>query len=202
MQAVFLAINEKIKAIKEKGFVTKRDIFEWLEVIVTAMVAVVVVFTLVFKVVTIDGGSMRETLHNGDKVVISNLFYTPKQKDIVVISRNIDNSYESESQAPIIKRVIATEGQIVDIDFNTGMVYVDGVALDEPYTRTPTNLSYDIQFPVKVDDGCVFVLGDNRNDSHDSRSSLIGNNGMIDTRYILGKAILKVFPFSEIGGIE
>ena len=202
MQAVFLAIKEKIKAIKEKGFVTKRDTFEWLEVIVTAMVAVVVVFTLVFKVVTIDGGSMRETLHNGDKVVISNLFYTPKQKDIVVISRNIDNSYESESQAPIIKRVIATEGQIVDIDFNTGMVYVDGVALDEPYTRTPTNLSYDIQFPVKVDDGCVFVLGDNRNDSHDSRSSLIGNNGMIDTRYILGKAILKVFPFSEIGGIE
>ena len=202
MQAVFLAIKEKIKAIKEKGFVTKRDIFEWLEVIVTAMVAVVVVFTLVFKVVTIDGGSMRETLHNGDKVVISNLFYTPKQKDIVVISRNIDNSYESESQAPIIKRVIATEGQIVDIDFNTGMVYVDGVALDEPYTRTPTNLSYDIQFPVKVDDGCVLVLGDNRNDSHDSRSSLIGNNGMIDTRYILGKAILKVFPFSEIGGIE
>lgn len=202
MQAVFLAIKEKIKAIKEKGFVTKRDIFEWLEVIVTAMVAVVVVFTFVFKVVTIDGGSMRETLHNGDKVVISNLFYTPKQKDIVVISRNIDNSYESESQAPIIKRVIATEGQIVDIDFNTGMVYVDGVALDEPYTRTPTNLSYDIQFPVKVDDGCVFVLGDNRNDSHDSRSSLIGNNGMIDTRYILGKAILKVFPFSEIGGIE
>ena len=202
MQAVFLAIKEKIKAIKEKGFVTKRDIFEWLEVIVTAMLAVVVVFTLVFKVVTIDGGSMRETLHNGDKVVISNLFYTPKQKDIVVISRNIDNSYESESQAPIIKRVIATEGQIVDIDFNTGVVYVDGVALDEPYTRTPTNLSYDIQFPVKVDDGCVFVLGDNRNDSHDSRSSLIGNNGMIDTRYILGKAILKVFPFSEIGGIE
>ena len=202
MQAVFLAIKEKIKAIKEKGFVTKRDIFEWLEVIVTAMVAVVVVFTLVFKVVTIDGGSMRETLHNGDKVVISNLFYTPKQKDIVVISRNIDNSYESESQAPIIKRVIATEGQIEDIDFNTGMVYVDGVALDEPYTRTPTNLSYDIQFPVKVDDGCVFVLGDNRNDSHDSRSSLIGNNGKIDTRYILGKAILKVFPFSEIGGIE
>ncbi len=195
MQSIF-------SAIKEKGLVTKRDIFEWLEVIVTAMVAVVVVFTLVFKVVTIDGGSMRETLHSGDKVVISNLFYTPKQKDVVVISRNIDNSYESGIQAPIIKRVIATEGQIVDIDFNTGIVYVDGVALDEPYTRTPTNLSYDIKFPVKVDDGCVFVLGDNRNDSHDSRSSLIGNNGMIDIRYILGKAILKVFPFSEIGGIE
>lgn len=202
MQSVFLAIKEKFKAIKEKGLITKRDVFEWLEVVVTAMVAVVVVFTLVFKVVTIDGGSMRETLHNGDRVVISNLFYTPKQKDVVVISRNIDNSFEGESQAPIIKRVIATEGQIVNIDFSTGIVYVDDVALDEPYARTPTNLSYDIKFPVKVDDGCVFVLGDNRNDSRDSRSSLIGNNGMIDTRYILGKAILKVFPFGEIGGIE
>ncbi len=202
MLSVLSKIKEKIKALKERGFITKRDIFEWLEVIATAMVAVVVVFTLVFKVVTIDGGSMRETLHDDDKVVISNLFYTPKQGDIVVISRNIDNSYENESQAPIIKRVIATEGQIVDIDFRSGIVYVDGVALDEPYTRTPTNLAYDITFPVMVDDGCVFVLGDNRNDSHDSRSSYIGNNGMIDTRYILGKAILKVFPFSEIGGIE
>ena len=202
MQSLFLALKKKLKATKERGLITKNDIFEWLEVIVTAMVAVVVVFTLVFKVVTIDGGSMRETLQSGDKVVISNLFYTPKRGDVVVISRNIDNSYENESQAPIIKRVIATEGQIVDIDFVSGIVYVDDVALDEPYTRTPTNLAYDIRFPVKVDDGCVFVLGDNRNDSHDSRSSFIGNGGMIDTRYILGKAILRVFPFGEFGGIE
>lgn len=186
----------------KKGFITKKDVFEWLEVIVTAMVAVIVVFTLVFKVVTIDGGSMRETLQDGDKVIISNLFYTPKRGDVVVISRNIDNSYDVESQAPIIKRVIATEGQIVDIDFQSGIVYVDGVALDEPYARTPTNLAYDIRFPVKVDDGCVFVLGDNRNDSHDSRSSFIGNNGMIDTRYILGKAIVRIFPFDEMGGLE
>lgn len=186
----------------KKGFITKKDVFEWLEVIVTAMVAVIVVFTLVFKVVTIDGGSMRETLQDGDKVIISNLFYTPKRGDVVVISRNIDNSYDVESQAPIIKRVIATEGQIVDIDFQSGIVYVDGVALDEPYARTPTNLAYDIKFPVKVDDGCVFVLGDNRNDSHDSRSSFIGNNGMIDNRYILGKAIVRIFPFDEMGGLD
>ncbi len=199
LMLVFSGLKEKIT---KKGFITKKDAFEWLEVIVTAMVAVVVVFTLVFKVVTIEGGSMRETLHNGDKVVISNLFYTPKRGDVVVISRNIDNTHDQESQGPIIKRVIATEGEIVDIDFNTGIVYVDGVALDEPYTRTPTNLSYDLTFPVKVDEGCVFVLGDNRNDSHDSRSSLIGNNGMIDNRYILGKAIVRVFPFDQMGGLE
>ena len=199
IKSVLMKLKEKYF---KKGFITKKDVFEWLEVIVTAMVAVIVVFTLVFKVVTIDGGSMRETLQDGDKVIISNLFYTPKRGDVVVISRNIDNSYDVESQAPIIKRVIATEGQIVDIDFQSGIVYVDGVALDEPYARTPTNLAYDIRFPVKVDDGCVFVLGDNRNDSHDSRSSFIGNNGMIDTRYILGKAIVRIFPFDEMGGLE
>ena len=199
IKTFFLILKARVT---KKGFITKKDIFEWLEVIVTAMVAVVVVFTLVFKVVTIDGDSMRETLHNGDKVVISNLFYTPKRGDVVVISRNIDNSHDQESQAPIIKRVIATEGDIVDIDFSTGIVYVDGVALDEPYTRTPTNLSYDLVFPVKVDEGCVFVLGDNRNDSLDSRSSLIGNNGMIDIRYILGKSIVRVFPFDQMGGLE
>lgn len=180
----------------------KKVIFEWLEVIITAIIAVVIIFTFIFKVVTIEGGSMKETLHHGDKVIISNMFYTPEQGDIVVISRNIDNSVDEESSAPIIKRIIATEGQTVDIDFEKGIVYVDGVALDEPYTRTPTNLKYDIEFPVLVSDGCVFVLGDNRNDSRDSRSSMIGDDGMIDTRYILGKAVLRILPFSKFGGLS
>jgi len=180
----------------------KKFVFEWLEIIITAIIAVVIIFTFIFKVVTIEGGSMKETIHHGEKVIISNMFYTPKNGDIVVISRNIDNSVDEESSAPIIKRIIATEGQTVDIDFEQGIVFVDGVALDEPYTRTPTNLKYDIEFPVLVDDGCVFVLGDNRNDSRDSRSSLIGNNGMIDTRYILGKAIFRILPFDKIGGLS
>lgn len=180
----------------------KKFVFEWLEIIITAIIAVVIIFTFIFKVVTIEGGSMKETIHHGEKVIISNMFYTPKNGDIVVISRNIDNSVDEESSAPIIKRIIATEGQTVDIDFEQGIVFVDGVALDEPYTRTPTNLKYDIEFPVLVDDGCVFVLGDNRNDSRDSRSSLIGNNGMIDTRYILGKAVFRILPFDKIGGLS
>ena len=180
----------------------KKFVFEWLEIIITAIIAVVIIFTFIFKVVTIEGGSMKETIHHGEKVIISNMFYTPKNGDIVVISRNIDNSVDEESSAPIIKRIIATEGQTVAIDFEQGIVFVDGVALDEPYTRTPTNLKYDIEFPVLVDDGCVFVLGDNRNDSRDSRSSFIGNNGMIDTRYILGKAIFRILPFDKIGGLS
>lgn len=180
----------------------KKFVFEWLEIIITAIIAVVIIFTFIFKVVTIEGGSMKETIHHGEKVIISNMFYTPKNGDIVVISRNIDNSVDEESSAPIIKRIIATEGQTVNIDFEQGIVFVDGVALDEPYTRTPTNLKYDIEFPVLVDDGCVFVLGDNRNDSRDSRSSLIGNNGMIDIRYILGKAIFRILPFDKIGGLS
>ena len=194
--------NSQGTAEKDEKISLVKSIFEWLEVIITAIIAVVVIFTFVFKVVTIEGGSMRETLHNGDKVIISNMFYTPKQGDIVVVSRNIDNSVDEASSVPIIKRIIATQGQTVDIDFEQGIVFVDGVALDEPYTRTPTNLKYDIEFPVLVSDGCVFVLGDNRNDSRDSRSSLIGDNGMIETRYILGKAVLRFMPFDKFGGLS
>lgn len=182
----------------------KKDFFEWLEIVVSAIILLVILFTFVFKVVTINGRSMMNTLLDGQKLIISNINYTPKYGDIVVISRNANNIVGTEdSETSIIKRVIATEGQVVDIDFSedVGKVYVDGVELNEPYTRTPTNLSYDVQFPVVVKSGCVFVLGDNRNDSTDSRCSLIGDGGMVDTRYILGKALYRIFPFDEAGGI-
>lgn len=178
-------------------------IFEWLDVITTAIIAVVLIFTFLFRVATIDGQSMENTLFNNEKVIITNFGYIPRQGDIVVISRNVKNSVENETQSelPIIKRVIATEGQTVDIDFEKGTVYVDGVLVDDSYTKTPTNLKYDIEFPVIVDKNCIFVLGDNRNDSLDSRSSRIGNDGMIDTRYVLGHAVLRIFPFNKIGGL-
>lgn len=182
----------------------KAFIFDWLEVLVHAIIAVVICFSFLFRIATIDGPSMENTLHNGERVIISNLFYTPKVGDIVVISRNKENSVYTMTDAntPIIKRIIAAEGQTVDIDFEEGIVYVDGIALDEPYTKTSTNLKYEIEFPVTVDEGCVFVLGDNRNDSLDSRSAHIGEYGMIDTRYILGHAVYRVFPFDKIGKID
>lgn len=187
---------------KKETFSLKAEVFDWLEILITAVILLVVLFTFVFKIVTIDGRSMMNTLKQGEKVIISNIGYEPQQGDIVVISRNMNNiTYGEDQSAPIIKRVIATEGQTVNIDFDAGIVYVDGVALEEPYVRTPTNLQYDIRFPVVVPSGCVFVLGDNRNDSTDSRSSMIGNEGMIDERYILGKALYRIFPFDGFGGL-
>ena len=182
----------------------KSFVFDWLEILVHAIIAVVICFTFLFRIAIIDGNSMMNTLQNGERVIITNFFYTPEVGDIVVVSRNRENSVHTmtDDNKPIIKRVIATEGQTVDIDFDEGVVYVDGIALDEPYTRTPTNLKYDIEFPVTVDEGCVFVLGDNRNDSLDSRSSRIGEYGMIDTRYILGHAVFRVLPFEKMGKID
>lgn len=188
---------------EEKSESVKDFLFDWIEVLVHAIIVVVICFTFIFRIATIDGPSMMDTLINGERVIITNLFYEPKAGDIVVISRNKENStYTSDaSNTPIIKRIIATEGQTVRIDFEEGIVYVDEVALDEPYTRTKTNRSYDIDFstPQMVPEDCVFVLGDNRNDSIDSRDTSIG---MIDERYILGHAVYRVFPFNKIGKID
>lgn len=179
---------------------SKREIFDWLEIITVSVTVVILLFTFVFKVVTISGNSMYDTLQNGEKIIISNLFYTPKRGDIVVISRNSANSTEYKSnETCIIKRIIATEGQVVDIDFQNGIVSVDGVELEERYTYTPTTHSGDVAFPVTVPAGHAFVLGDNRNDSYDSRYSTLGDDGMIDTRYILGRAVLRVMPLNRFG---
>lgn len=190
----------------------KTDIFEWLDVVCVAVISVVVLFSLVFRVATISGDSMLNTLIGenritgtvGDKVIITNLGYEPKNGDIVVVSRNAENTVESQqnSDEPIIKRVIAVGGQTVDIDFEKGIVYVDGKALKEDYISSKTVNKYDVQFPVYVPEGYIFVLGDNRAASLDSRNSLIGENGLIDTRYVLGHAIFRIFPFDRIGGLK
>lgn len=166
----------------------KKSVLAYIHDFVFLLAGILLVILLVFRVVVVSGPSMNNTLIDGDYIVLlNNVFYgDPKQGDVIVASKKAFKDGE-----PIIKRVIATEGQEVDIDFMAGIVYVDGVALDEPYTLTPTNMQEGIQFPVIVEPGCIFVMGDNRNISKDSRSPEIGQ---IDCREILGKAIFIIFP--------
>ncbi len=166
------------------------ELYEWAISLVTALVACILVFIFILHPVDVDGDSMNNTLYNGDKMIVSNLFYTPKQGDIVVFRKD---EYKSEA---LVKRVIATEGQTVEIDFDKGIVYVDGKALDEPYTADYTYIPLDFSGIRTVPEGCVFVMGDNRNRSTDSRKAEIG---MVDTRLILGKAVFIMFPLDRIG---
>lgn len=170
-----------------------KSAFEWVDSLVFAVVAVVLLFTLLFRTIGVEGSSMEPTLSGGDRLVVSHLFRQPRPGDIVVI-------IQPESETPaIIKRIIAVEGQTVDIRFDTGAVFVDGQLLEESYINEPTYMKRDVDFPVTVPEGCVFVMGDNRNRSLDSRDSSIG---MVDKRYILGKAVFRLFPFREIGFTE
>jgi len=153
------------------------------------------IYILLFRVVVVVGPSMYNTLVDGDRLVlISNVLYrNPKQGDVIVASKDTFRDGEC-----IIKRIIATEGQTVDIDFQLGVVYVDGVGLQEDYTYTMTNMDEGMKFPLTVPEGCVFAMGDNRNASMDSRNPQIG---FIDEREILGKAVFLMMPGTH-GGTE
>ena len=170
----------------------KETILLYLHDFVIWLVAILLIFLLLFRVVVVSGPSMNDTLVHGDYLLLlNNVFYTdPKQGDIIVAAKSSFKDGE-----PIIKRVIATEGQWVDIDFDAGIVYVNGTALEEPYTKTPTNIFEGVGFPLMVDEGCIFVMGDNRNESKDSRSLEIG---LIDKREVLGKAIFLFLPGKDV----
>lgn len=166
----------------------KKTVLAYLHDIILYLTVIVLLLLLVFRVVVVSGTSMNMTLLDGDYLLlISNILYpSPQHGDIVVVSKE-----SFDDGAPIVKRVIATEGQTVDIDFEAGIVYVDGLALDEPYTFTPTNLNGGMNFPLTVEEGCIFVMGDNRNGSRDSRFPEIG---LVDEREVLGRAILLFLP--------
>ena len=174
----------------------KKSVMTYLHDVVYLLSIMVVTLLLVFRVVVVSGSSMYDTLKHGDYLLLlsNTLYRQPEQGDIVVISKE---SFDNGS--PIVKRIIATEGQTVDIDFDTGTVFVDGEPLDEPYAYTPTTTAGGVQFPLEVFDGFVFVLGDNRNGSRDSRFPEIG---LIDSREILGKAIYLVLPGGGVYGNE
>ena len=185
------ASNKYLK--KPDGPDWKQNIVLYLHDLVYLLMGLLVVFLLVFRLIVVSGDSMYSTLVDGDyMLLLSNVFYRePDHGDIVVVSKQ-----SFDDGAPIVKRVIAKEGQIVDIDFGQGIVYVDGLPLTEAYISTPTTVYEGVSFPVIVEEGCVFVLGDNRAVSKDSRSPEIG---FVDKREILGKALFLLLPGTNHG---
>ena len=169
------------------------SILEYLHDVVYILALILVLFTFCMRVVIVSGSSMFSTLVDGDYLLLINrpLCGELEQGDIVVAS--MERFKDGE---PIVKRVVATEGQTVDIDFRAGIVYVDGVALEEEYTYTPTHLSAGMEFPLVVEEGCLFLMGDNRGDSRDSRAPEIG---LVDEREILGRAVFLLMPGTGTG---
>lgn len=169
------------------------EIYNWSKELVLCVILVVLVFVFVVRIVGVVGTSMLPTLHDDDRVVLlSNVIYNPKAGDIVVLA-------SKDSDELLVKRVIAIEGQTVDINFETHEVWVEGQLQDEPYINEPTAASSDVKFPVSVPEGCIFVMGDNRNASLDSRSSRVG---MIDERKVLGKVLLVIYPLNRLGTVS
>ena len=174
------------------------DVYAVLHDFVYILAAITLIFVFVIRLEGVSGPSMTPTLLDGEYMALLSNFISRdyEQGDIVVATvPTFDDA------RPIVKRVIATAGQTVDIDFSNGEVRVDGVLLEEPYINEPTLTDFDsgLDYPVTVPEGCVFLMGDNRNHSADSRYAPIG---CVDTDYILGKVILRIFPFSRIGTIS
>lgn len=196
----------------KKPYDPHRDNYEWIHCIIVAIIVCVLLFVLVARVIDVRGQSMEPTLHEGDKLIITRLAGDYDNGDIVVLQK------DSFKREPIVKRVIGTAGQTVTINFAEGTVSVDGQVLDEPYTKERTYDRYHIMDPayydvygidpekdvtadsvtVTVPEGCVFVMGDNRNNSSDSRVATIN---FVDTRIIMGKAVFRLYPFNRMGAI-
>lgn len=162
------------------------DYFAWIP---TGLSLFCCIALLILRLMVVSGNSMLPTLHNGDLLLTSKLFYTPARGDIIVLSKK---SFFDER--PIVKRIIAAEGDEINIDFVQGLVWVNGELLDEPYIAEPTTLPEGMTFPQTVPENCVFVMGDNRNRSEDSRDPALG---MVDERHIIGK-VRAVLPTGQL----
>jgi signal peptidase I len=186
------------------------DLMDLVESVILSIFIVTLIFTFLFRIATVDGKSMMNTLMNKDRLIISHLFYEPKDGDVIVL--NNDHSYifgnRKDGQViekdgldkKLVKRVIAVGGQTINIDFDNHKVYVDGKELNEPYIKEPTKDNYySCDYPITVPKGYVFVMGDNRNDSTDSRDPRVG---FVPESEILGKVVFRIYPFENLGKIK
>lgn len=186
-------LNNSLNHIQQRKYVNN-DIYGWVEACVYAFAIIVLIFTLLIRTATVSGWSMYPTLSDGERLVLEQQASIElRHGDIIVVDRTFSG------EEPIIKRVIGVAGDEIDIDFQTGEVWRNGQLLDEPYINEATRLSYNVQFPVTVPENAVFVLGDNRNNSLDSRSSRVG---MVDLRSVIGRVILRFYPVDEFGRVE
>lgn len=181
-----ITLNEDKSSKVKKARDNEMNVFEVFQAIISALVVITILFTFAFRVVNVDGSSMKPTLQDNDKVIVSTVGYDAQRGDIVVIS-STDGLKE-----PIVKRIVAVGGDTVDINFTTGIVTVNGT--EEEYTNELTLQQFDIAFPITVPEGTVFVLGDNRGNSLDSRSTRVG---CVDERLIVGKVLFRFFPLGD-----
>lgn len=196
---------EEEKTAEKQPDRLENSIYDWARSLITAVVGVVLLFTFLARLIGVSGPSMQNTLYTGDRILVLNSMFCDFQPgDVVVV-----NAYNAQLDDTLVKRIIAVGGQTVDIDFVTGTVYVDGEPLDEPYIKEPTYTTDGTTFPLTLAGDEVFIMGDNRNHSTDSRSTQLGP---VKEGYIQGKAILLLFPgetpdtekrdWSRIGLIE
>lgn len=174
----------------------KQDLYYWTQALIVVLVGLILVCTLAGRVIRVVGSSMVPTLHENDLLLLRSVGYTPQRGDVIVLRKESFLSY------PVVKRVIATGGEHVTVDYTTGTVSVDGVTLDEPYineimvdTGSPNMTVLDVTVP----EGSIYVMGDNRNKSSDSRDERLGT---VDERYILGKALFRIFPLTAFGAVH
>ncbi len=191
--------EEKNNQSGDEGKSMLKEVFEWIQAIVVAVVIAMFLRTFVFTLVNVSGNSMVPTLHNSDKLVVWRLGYEPKTGDIITFRPR------GHEDTPYIKRVIATAGQTVDLQYNEETdscdVYVDGKKLDEDYIEAKIDKMHmgNMDFPATVPENCVFAMGDNRNNSKDSRFMEVG---MVTTDSIIGHATFRLLPFGDIGKLD
>lgn len=196
--------TDKIPAKKRAA----AEILDWFDTVVTSIVAIIVIFALVTRLSTVDGGSMKPTLYDQERLMITDFCYEPAYNDIVVLwTDNLFNELTGEMGEAIVKRVVGLPGDTIRVDTEEGAVYrngerleteeIDGIIYEDghmiqDYTTEPYSME------VTVPDGHIFVMGDNRNNSVDSRD---GRVGLVDMNYIIGKAYLRVAPLERFGGL-